>query len=317
MGTPPQSFLADFDTGSSDTWMPSSQCTQTACNGHNKYDASASSTSVAVPSKQLDVSYGDGSTTSGPVYQDTVTVAGLSATGQTIGAATALSGNFDSSPTDGLVGLGYQSLSQLQASPFFATLVSEGKVAAPQFSFKLGATGSSELFLGGMNPSLYVSGSTVWSPVTSQSYWTIAGKANIGSTTGAATFSAIIDSGTTLIVAPTAAAQAFWAKVPGAAPYSGERTLLGMVTPHRTNKADSTRVFLSFLGVSPSNIRRRWLLHVQVRKSTNHLILLWQLHQEVDHVGRVAQPGSSLNRLAVVRRFDRRQQHGSQRLDPR
>lgn len=48
--------------------------------------------------------------------------------------------------------------------------------------------------------------------------WIIAGAASVG-VTPVSTFRAVIDTGTTLVVAPTAAAQAFWASVPGSAPY--------------------------------------------------------------------------------------------------
>ncbi|GAA6064375.1 hypothetical protein JCM10212_000484 [Sporobolomyces blumeae] len=151
------SFIMDFDTGSSDLWVPGSGCTSSACSTKHKYNPSASSTSTAVPSKTLNVQYGDNSSSSGPVYQDTVAVAGLTATKQTFGAASTLSSSFASSPEDGLVGLTFQSISQLETSPLFMTLISQGKVAAPAFSIKLASSGS-ELYLGGMNSAKYVSG---------------------------------------------------------------------------------------------------------------------------------------------------------------
>nr|QCC30103.1 secreted aspartic protease [Rhodotorula taiwanensis] len=225
IGTPAQSFLMDFDTGSSDLWVPSSQCTTSACSGKNKYSASSSSTSQAQSGNQLNVQYGDGSTASGPVYSDSVTVGGLTATGQTFGTATTLTGNFGSSPSDGLVGMAYPALSQLGVSPFFNTLWSEGHVARDVFSFRLAAGNSapSELYLGGLNSNKYVAGTTGYTPVISQTYWAINTNVQVNgqSVSGLGTLNAIADTGTTLIVVPTSDAQTFWSSVPGAAPYSG------------------------------------------------------------------------------------------------
>lgn len=219
IGTPPQSFQIDFDTGSADLWIPAQACTSSACNAHKKYDPTKSSTSTVDPGNKLSISYGDGSSSSGPVYFDTVRVAGLAATGQQLGAATTMSSDFASDPQDGLMGMAYQSISQMGGKPFFQNLMAENAVASPVFSFKLAPTGS-ELYLGGLNPNMYVAGSTQWAPVTSQSYWVVAGVTSIG-TKQVNSFNAIIDSGTSLIVAPTAGAKAFWAAVPGATAYGG------------------------------------------------------------------------------------------------
>lgn len=70
IGTPAQSFLIDFDTGSSDLWVPSSSCTSSTCSSKNKYTASKSSTG-SKKSGTFSIEYGDGSTVSGPVYTDT------------------------------------------------------------------------------------------------------------------------------------------------------------------------------------------------------------------------------------------------------
>ncbi|KAG0663087.1 Type I transmembrane sorting receptor [Rhodotorula mucilaginosa] len=225
IGSPAQSFIMDFDTGSSDLWVPSSACSGSGCGTHARYTATSSSTSKAVTGKTLNVQYGDGSTASGPVYSDSVTVGGLTATGQTFGTATTLTGNFGSSPSDGLVGMAYPALSQLGVPPFFNTLWSEGRVAANSFSFRLATQNSaaSELYLGGLNSAKYVAGTTGYTPVISQTYWAINTNVAVNgqAVSGLGTLAAIADTGTTLIVVPTADAQTFWASVPGAAPYSG------------------------------------------------------------------------------------------------
>jgi hypothetical protein len=91
IGTPSQNFIIDFDTGSSDLWVPSSKCT-TDCGmlsifilnrkistifwflaNFNKYTSSASTTYVA-NGKKFSISYGDGSSATGFFSTDTVTV---------------------------------------------------------------------------------------------------------------------------------------------------------------------------------------------------------------------------------------------------
>lgn len=70
IGTPAQKFVIDFDTGSSDLWVPSSSCTPEVCTDKHCYSAPLSSTS-SEKSGTFEIQYGDGSTVSGPIYTDT------------------------------------------------------------------------------------------------------------------------------------------------------------------------------------------------------------------------------------------------------
>ncbi|GAA6005382.1 hypothetical protein JCM10207_002962 [Rhodosporidiobolus poonsookiae] len=236
VGTPPQSFLIDFDTGSSDLWIAGSGCTSAPCANKRKYDPSGSSSTTTVAGKSFSIRYADGSTTSGSVYTDSVSLGGLLAVNQTLSGATSLSTSWQSLPQDGLLGMGYQSLSQLRSPPVFQSLVAQGKVSSPMFSFKLSSTsiGPSELYLGGMNSAYYVAGTTEWAPVISQAYWTVAGQISVNGApvTASGTFNAIIDTGTTINVVPSAAAKAFWAAVPNSLPYgNGYYTFLCSQAP--------------------------------------------------------------------------------------
>ncbi len=44
LGTTPKQFTGCFDTGSSDTWVPSTSCVNPSCMTHNRYSTTASST---------------------------------------------------------------------------------------------------------------------------------------------------------------------------------------------------------------------------------------------------------------------------------
>ncbi|OBZ70908.1 Aspartic protease [Grifola frondosa] len=202
IGTPGQSFLIDFDTGSSDLWVPSSSCTSSTCTKKNKYQASSSSTSVK-QSGTFSIQYGDGSTVSGPVYTDTVNVAG----------------SFANDPIDGILGLAYPAISNLGENPFFNTAISQGSVQQGVFGFKLASSGS-ELYLGGTDSALY-SGSIEYHDIdTSTGFWQIPGAtAYVGSTSAVSNFETIIDSGTTIMYGPPSAIKTLYSKVPGSAVY--------------------------------------------------------------------------------------------------
>ncbi|KII89342.1 hypothetical protein PLICRDRAFT_53792 [Plicaturopsis crispa FD-325 SS-3] len=215
VGTPAKTYTVDFDTGSSDLFLPGPSC-GSSCDGHTAYKPSSSSSSKSL-GKSFSLSYGDGSTVSGTQYTDKVSIAGLTASKQTLGAAKQYSTGFESSefPADGLLGMGFQSISDYNAKPLFQSLVADGETDDSVFAFKLADSGA-ELYIGGTDDSLYT-GSFTYVPVTQEGYWQVdldgvsaAGKKLVSST------SAIIDSGTTLIVGDTASVKKFYAGISGA-----------------------------------------------------------------------------------------------------
>ncbi|KAN0118079.1 acid protease [Russula decolorans] len=212
IGTPPEDFTVDFDTGSSDLFVPSKNCSS-SCAGHKAYDPSASSTSRDL-GQTFSLAYGDGSTVSGEEYSDNVIIAGLVAKNQTIGAATQYSTGFQASqfPADGLMGMGFQSISVYDAPPPVENLISEDVLTSPMFGFKFASSGS-ELFLGGVDPAYDIAEFT-WVPVTKEGYW----QASFDKITvnklpvlGLKNVDAIFDTGTTLIIGDPAGITDFFA----------------------------------------------------------------------------------------------------------
>ncbi len=59
IGTPPQEFTVIFDTGSSNTWVPSKKCTSLACYLHSRYDSSESETYES-DERDFAIRYGSG-----------------------------------------------------------------------------------------------------------------------------------------------------------------------------------------------------------------------------------------------------------------
>ncbi|KAG1768957.1 aspartic peptidase domain-containing protein [Suillus occidentalis] len=195
-GTPLQSFTMDFDTGSADLFLPGTSC-RSACGGQERYNPSASSSSQPLGTT-FHVTYGDGSGAAGNVYKDTISLAGFKATAQTFGVATNATG-FSQEKYDGLMGMSFKSLSHFAADPVFDTLVSQGAVPESVFAFKLASSGS-ELRVGGVNSALY-KGSFTYTPVTEKAYWQINGDGmGLNGKTVVKKFSAIVDSGTSLIL---------------------------------------------------------------------------------------------------------------------
>ncbi|XP_033169960.1 lysosomal aspartic protease [Drosophila mauritiana] len=208
IGTPGQDFLVQFDTGSSNLWVPGSSCTSKACQDHQVFYENRSSTYVA-NGKAFSITYGTGSV-SGYLSADYVSFAGLTVQNQTFGEVTTEQGtNFVDAYFDGILGMGFPSLAVDGVTPTFQNMIQQGLVQSPVFSFFLRDNGSvtfygGELILGGSDPSLY-SGSLTYVNVIQAAYWKFqTDYIKVGSTFISTFAQAIADTGTSLIIAPQA-----------------------------------------------------------------------------------------------------------------
>jgi len=229
IGTPPQTFKVVLDTGSSNLWVPGSQCGSIACYLHTKYDASSSSTYKANGS-EFEIHYGSGSL-KGYMSQDTVTIGDLSIKHQDFAEATEEPGlAFAFGRFDGILGLGYDTISVNKVVPPFYNMVDQGLLDEPVFAFYLGDTNSegddSEATFGGVDESHYT-GKMINLPLRRKAYWEVDfDSISFGKQT--ATFDktgVILDTGTSLIALPSDIAEMLNAQMGATKSYNGQYTI--------------------------------------------------------------------------------------------
>lgn len=119
IGTPGQTFNLDFDSGSSDLWVWSTELPSslTRNSKHNIFDPSKSSSYKKSSGSTWEISYGDGSSASGDVGTDNVTIGGLTIENQSIELAKKLSSAFQQDTGDGLLGLAFGSINTVKPNP--------------------------------------------------------------------------------------------------------------------------------------------------------------------------------------------------------
>lgn len=215
VGTPAQTFTVDFDTGSSDTFLPATGCDST-CAGHTLYNTASSSTAVN-STNPFFLQFGAGNAT-GFVFNDVVTVGGLKANSQAVGASNHYSVEFEevNFPPDGLVGMAFPALSVFGENPLFSTLAQQG-TTPPAFGFRLASTGS-ELFLGGANSAHFTGAFRNVSLISEDFYALNLQALDVNSRTVATAngVTAIVDTGTTLLLGDPQGVLILYENIPGA-----------------------------------------------------------------------------------------------------
>ncbi|ORE09410.1 endopeptidase [Rhizopus microsporus var. microsporus] len=212
IGTPPQTFTVVFDTGSSNLWVPSTHCTSIACFLHKRYDSSQSNSYVK-NGTEFAIQYGTGSL-EGFISQDTLSVGGIQVEDQGFAESVKEPGfTFAFAKFDGILGLGYDTISVKHTVPPFYHMVDRDLVDEPLFSFWLNDANKGdednggELIFGGVNKDHY-EGDIHWSDIRRKGYWEITLE-NIkfgGEYVDLDPVGAAIDTGSSLLIAPTTVA---------------------------------------------------------------------------------------------------------------
>jgi len=221
-----QDFQVIFDTGSSNLWVPGKNCSFFKCWLHPKYDETKSTTFKA-DGRKFEVQYGSGPV-EGVFNQDTVTVGDIDVKGQAFAEVSTVSFGplniaFAMGKFDGLLGLGFKSISQYNIPTPFEAMIDQKLISEPVFGFYLpkDASQKGELVLGGIDKSHYT-GDFVKVPLTSETYWEVAlDGLKYGDSSLVSNQKAIIDSGTSLLAGPTDAVAQI-AKAAGATSLMGK-----------------------------------------------------------------------------------------------
>ncbi|KAF8072001.1 acid protease [Lyophyllum atratum] len=239
IGTPPRDYLLLMDSGSADLWVGAEGCESSdefddvpGCGAHN-FLGPKSSKSFNDTKEEWTIEYGTGAV-SGTLVTDTVSIAGMKIPKYKFGVAKKESREFtpDYIPFDGLVGLAKSLISRQHTITLVEALQKKGliKKAISSYHIPRVADGNNdgELTFGALNPDKYDPKTLVSVPnVNSLGFW----EAKIqkvtvnGKDMGMDDRSAILDTGTTLLIAPPADVDAIHMRIPGAYNDSGTWTV--------------------------------------------------------------------------------------------
>ncbi|TQV92655.1 endothiapepsin precursor [Cordyceps javanica] len=221
IGTPPQKIKLDFDTGSSDLWVFSTDTQKSQTNGQTLYQPAKSSSSKLLQGFKWGIRYGDQSNSSGIVYQDTVKVGTASVTKQAVESAQHVSSQFtNDADSSGLLGLSYDkgnTVSPTQQKTWFSNIKS--RLAQPLFTARLKHQEVGSYNFGYIDHSQYT-GEIFYTPAFTDKLghrlFNASGYAVADAELNDRTITGTADTGTSLVLLPKDVASKYWSQVQGA-----------------------------------------------------------------------------------------------------
>lgn len=205
-----------FDTGSTNLWVASALCVDFPCNTDRAkqfYDPQLSSSQESFMGEggDIDIQFGTGELR-GPLHVDTYRVGPMVVKRQPFAMIREMKGEvFQSFPFEGILGLGFKSLSFGGIQPFFERVLEQRLLTNNEFAFffNVDSDQPSALLWGGIDKDLY-HGEIHMFPVVQPHYWALELiDFRVGNTSmkevgmsGDPVKRLIVDSGTTFFTAP-------------------------------------------------------------------------------------------------------------------
>nr|P78735.1 RecName: Full=Penicillopepsin-2; AltName: Full=Aspartic protease pepA; AltName: Full=Penicillopepsin-JT2; Flags: Precursor [Penicillium janthinellum]AAB63942.1 propenicillopepsin-JT2 precursor [Penicillium janthinellum] len=241
----------DFDTGSADLWVFSSELSSSESTGHSLYKPSSNATKLAGYS--WSITYGDQSSASGDVYKDFVVVGGVKASPQAVEAASQISQQFvNDKNNDGLLGLAFSSINTVKPksqTTFFDTV--KGQLDSPLFAVTLKHNAPGTYDFGFVDKNKYTGSLTYAQVDSSQGFWSFTADGyKIGSKSGGS-IQGIADTGTTLLLLPDNVVSDYYGQVSGA---QQDSSAGGYTVPCSAQLPDFTVTIGSYNAVVPGSL---------------------------------------------------------------
>jgi len=246
IGTPSRDFKILMDSGSADFWVGAENCQAAAqqaagaarsiqrrkggqgttggaqgC-GNHLFLGTQSSSSFVDSQNPFQVTYGSGAV-AGTIVTDSVSVAGLALNNHTFGTAQQETVQFTGAPFDGLMGLAQSTLSEQKTLTPVEALAQQGLISDAITSYKISRLADQkndgEVTFGGLDQTKFDPATlTTFANVNKQGFWEgdMPSVTVNGQDTGLQGRTAILDTGTTLIIAPAQDAATIHQAITGA-----------------------------------------------------------------------------------------------------
>jgi len=223
IGTPGVTLNLDFDTGSSDMWIWSSELANASrYSGHTIYNPANSSTSKTAPGT-WSIAYGDGSQAHGDVHTDTVTLGDVIIPNQALELATSLSASFlTDGGNDGLLGLAWPKINTVKPHPVatpMKNMINMNLLELPVFTCKLGRGDEAGFYSFGYIDPTVTSEALAYTPVdSSNGFWQVSSTSYSlnGKIVQRPGNTCILDTGTTLALVDDTVLSHIYGAIPGA-----------------------------------------------------------------------------------------------------